>query len=51
MLEQALTDLRVVEALRAYEAARPFVPQPAFVPVIATYSTSTNIGKAESGRA
>jgi hypothetical protein len=43
LVEQALADPRVAEAVRAYDAVRPFVPEQHVVTVATTYSTSTRI--------
>jgi hypothetical protein len=51
LVEQALADSRIADAIRAWEAVRPFVPQQTFAAVTTTYSTSTSLTPGESGRA
>ncbi len=43
LIEQALADPRVADAVRAYDAVRPFVPQQTLVPVATTYTASTTL--------
>jgi len=43
LIEQALGDPRVADAVRAYDAVRPYVPEQTRVPVATTYSASTSL--------
>ena len=43
LVEQALADPRVDAAVRAYDAVRPFVPEPTVTAVSATYSTTSTV--------
>jgi hypothetical protein len=43
LVEQALTDPRVAEAVEAYDAVRPFVPEQSFAAIVTSYSTSTSV--------
>lgn len=43
LIEQALGDPRVADAVRAYEAVRPYVPEQTWVPVATTYTASTSL--------
>jgi len=43
LIEQALADPRIADAVRAYDAVRPFVPEPEVVPVATTYTASTRL--------
>jgi hypothetical protein len=43
LIEQALGDPRVADAVRAYDAVRPYVPEQTWVPVATTYTASTNL--------
>lgn len=50
LLKQALADPRIADAVRAYEAVRPFVPHYPLGTVATTYSTSTSLTPGEPGR-
>ena len=41
LVAEALSDPRIAEAVRAYDAVRPFVPVQTLATVVTTYSTST----------
>jgi hypothetical protein len=43
LIEQALADPRVADAVRAYEAVRPFVPEQSWVPVATSYTASSRL--------
>lgn len=51
LVEQALADPRIADALRAYEAVRPFVPEHLVLPLATTYSTSTIVTSSETAEA
>jgi 2-C-methyl-D-erythritol 4-phosphate cytidylyltransferase len=51
LVEQALADPQVAEAVRAYDAVRPFVPQQTFAAVVTSYSSSTSITPSDSPEA
>lgn len=41
LVEYALADPRVAAAIRAYDAVRPYVPEPSVAALVTTYTTSS----------